>query len=72
MMVITEYGREKVPNPYTDPPNIPLHYCIGIIKKSGLPVYRCWRGTNFTEGGVHRPIRRSLPISGVSPEHTYT
>lgn len=56
----------------SDPPNISLHYCIGIIKKSGLPVYRCWRGTNFTEGGVHRPIRRSLPISGVSPEHTYT
>jgi hypothetical protein len=55
----------------SDPPGIPLYYCIGI-SKNGLPVYRCWRGTNFTEGAVHRPIRKSMPFSGVSPRHTST
>jgi hypothetical protein len=54
----------------SDPPGVPLYYVIGIAKKSGLPIYRCWRGTNFTEGGVHRPIRHSLPIGGVSVRHT--
>jgi len=55
----------------SDPPGIPLYYCIGT-SKNGLPVYRCWRGTNFTEGAVHRPIRKSMPFSGVSPRHTST
>ncbi|KAF6742765.1 hypothetical protein DFP72DRAFT_1104354 [Ephemerocybe angulata] len=54
----------------SDPPNIPLYYPIGVVAETGLTVYRCWRGTNFTEGGVHRPIRRSMPISGASPQHT--
>ena len=54
----------------SDPPGVPLYYVIGIASSSGLPIYRCWRGTNFTEGGVHHPIRHSLPISGVSVRHT--
>lgn len=54
----------------SDPPNIPLYYPLGVCSVTGLTRYRCWRGTNFTEGGVHRPIRHSMPISGVSPRHT--
>ncbi|KAF8876293.1 hypothetical protein CPB84DRAFT_1852998 [Gymnopilus junonius] len=55
----------------SDPPGIPLYYCISIAS-NGLPIYRCWRGTNFTEGAIHRPIRKSMPYSGVSPRHTAT
>ncbi|KAF6745215.1 hypothetical protein DFP72DRAFT_1077806 [Ephemerocybe angulata] len=54
----------------SDPPNIALYYPLGIDKKTRLTIYRCWRGTNFTKGGVHRPIRHCMPISGVSPRHT--
>jgi hypothetical protein len=54
----------------SDPPNVPLYYPLGACSVTGLTIYRCWRGTNFTEGGVHRPIRHSMPISGVSPCHT--
>ena len=54
----------------SDPPGVPLYYIIGVCNKTNLPIYRCWRGTNFTEGGVHRPIRHSLPRGGVSPRHT--
>jgi hypothetical protein len=54
----------------SDPPGVALYYCIGICKKTGLPIYRDWRGTTLTEGGVHRPIRHSLPIGGVSVRHT--
>lgn len=53
----------------SDPPGVPLYLCLGV-ESNGLPHYRCFRGTNYTEGGVHRPIRHSLPISGVSPRHT--
>ncbi|KAG6825492.1 hypothetical protein H0H92_003568 [Tricholoma furcatifolium] len=50
----------------SDPPNIPLFYQVGIDKKTGLPLYRCMRGTNMTEGGVHTHLRSRLPSSGVS------
>jgi len=53
----------------SDPPGIAFYYCLGT-SSNGLPHYRCWRGTNFTEGAVHRPIRKSMPFSGVSPRHT--
>jgi hypothetical protein len=53
----------------SDPPGVPLYYCNGMTKE-GLPSYICCRGTNFTEGAVHRPIRKSMPFSGVSPRHT--
>ena len=56
----------------SDPPGVSLYYIIGVCSKTNLPIYRCWRGTNFTEGGVHRPIRHSLPRGGVSPRHTLT
>ncbi len=56
----------------SDPPGIPLYYSIGIDTKCGLPIYRCIRGTNWTEGGVHRHLRTHLPTSGVSPRHMLT
>ena len=54
----------------SDPPGIALYYQIGVDKNHGnLPLYRCARGTNSAEGGVHHSGRRHLPISGVSACH---
>ena len=53
----------------SDPPGIPLYYQVGIDGKTGLPLYRCMRGTNMTEGGVHTHLRSCLPTSGVSIHH---
>ncbi|EDR06924.1 uncharacterized protein LACBIDRAFT_328290 [Laccaria bicolor S238N-H82] len=51
----------------SDPPGIPLYYQVGLDrKKNGLPVWRCIRGTNFTEGGVHHSIRACFPDSIIS------
>ena len=42
----------------SDPPDIPLYTVIGLDKKSGgLPIYKCARGTNSTEGAVHTQLR---------------
>jgi 3'-5' exonuclease len=57
----------------SDPPGIPLYFQMGVDKKHGnLPIYRCARGTNNAEGGVHLSGRRHLPISGVSTRHAST
>jgi hypothetical protein len=57
----------------SDPPGIPLYFQIGVDKRHGnLPIYRCARGTNNAEGGVHHSGRRHLPISGVSARHAST
>jgi hypothetical protein len=57
----------------SDPPNIPLYYQIGVDRKHrNLPLYRCVRGTNSVEGGVHHSGRRRLPISGASARHAST
>jgi hypothetical protein len=54
----------------SDPPGIPLYFQMGVDKKhANLPIYRCARGTNSAEGGVHHSGRRHLPISGVSARH---
>jgi len=54
----------------SDPPGIPLYSVIGLDAKAGdLPVYRCSRGTNFTEGGVHAHLRSRMPTSGASVQH---
>lgn len=54
----------------SDPPGIPLYTMIGVNKRAGnLPIYRCFRGTNFTEGGVHTHLRSHLPTSGASIPH---
>ncbi|KAF7762010.1 hypothetical protein Agabi119p4_10002 [Agaricus bisporus var. burnettii] len=56
----------------SDPSNIPLYTRIGTDKKNGgLPIYRCCRGTNATEGGVHTHIRSRLPKFGVSVRHVH-
>jgi hypothetical protein len=49
-------------------PNISFYYLIETCSKSGLMVYQCWRGTNFTEDGVHQPI--CYTILRVLPWHT--
>ena len=53
----------------SDPPEIPLYTVVGLDKRSGLPLYRCARGTNATEGGVHKHIRARLPKCGTSLRH---
>ena len=54
----------------SDPPGVPLYFQIGVDKEhQNLPIYRCVRGTNSAEGGVHHSGRRHLPISGVSARH---
>ncbi|KAF8226146.1 hypothetical protein L208DRAFT_1015967, partial [Tricholoma matsutake] len=53
----------------SDPPDIPLYYQLGIDAKTGLPLYRCMRGTNMTEGRVHTHLLSQLPTSGVSIRH---
>ncbi|KAG6818718.1 hypothetical protein H0H93_002526, partial [Arthromyces matolae] len=56
----------------SDPPGVPLYYRIGVDKKAGnLPLYRCFRGTTMTEGGVHTHLRSRLPTSGVSVRHVH-
>ncbi|KAF6763328.1 hypothetical protein DFP72DRAFT_1164252 [Ephemerocybe angulata] len=52
----------------SDPPGTPLYGVKGIDEKMHLPVYRCFRGTNRTEG-VHTFLRRHLPSSGTSIRH---
>ncbi|KAJ7921075.1 hypothetical protein B0H13DRAFT_2418703 [Mycena leptocephala] len=53
----------------SDPPGIALYYQLGVDAKTGLPLYRCMRGTNNTEGGVHTHLRSRLPTSGASVRH---
>ena len=62
---------ELIQNGYlSDPPGIPLYTVVGLDKKAGgLPIYRCSRGTNAMEGGVHKHIRARLPKCGASIRH---
>lgn len=54
----------------SDPPGVPLYTVIGTDSKAAhLPIYRCSRGTNFTEGGVHTQLLARLPMSGTSVRH---
>jgi hypothetical protein len=54
----------------SDPLDVPLYFRIRLDTKHGnLALYRCARGTNNVEGGVHHSGRRHLPISGASPRH---
>ncbi|KAF6749915.1 hypothetical protein DFP72DRAFT_818260, partial [Ephemerocybe angulata] len=52
----------------SDPPGVELYTRMGRDRKTGLPLYRCFRGTNTTEG-VHTQLRPRLPTSGVSLRH---
>ncbi|KAJ6448574.1 hypothetical protein C8R45DRAFT_1132891 [Mycena sanguinolenta] len=54
----------------SDPPNVQLYYCIGFDEKAGgLPIYRCVRGTNMVEGGVHTHLLAKLPSHAASVRH---
>ncbi|RDB16051.1 hypothetical protein Hypma_003473 [Hypsizygus marmoreus] len=56
----------------SDPPGVALFTTLGVDKKAGgLPIYRCCRGTNFTEGGVHTHLCSHLPSSGASIRHVH-
>ncbi|KAJ3725737.1 hypothetical protein C8R42DRAFT_574618, partial [Lentinula raphanica] len=56
----------------SDPLDIPLYTPVGLDSKAGgLPIYRCFRGTNFTEGGVHRHFTEHLPQYGTSIRHVH-
>jgi hypothetical protein len=56
----------------SDPPDIALYFQIGVDNLcGGLPIYRCFRGTNNTEGGVHRHLVPRLPKYGVSLRHVH-
>ncbi|KAF7728460.1 hypothetical protein EC973_006013 [Apophysomyces ossiformis] len=53
----------------SDPPGIPLYFKMGE-DKNGLPLYRCSRGTNSLEGGVHQNIIRNFLSFGAGPHLT--
>ena len=54
----------------SDPPGIPLYYTVGVDREvGGLPVWRCCRGTNFVEGGVHHSIHDCFPPSAITARH---
>ena len=49
----------------SDPPGISL-YQVRRKDKHGLNVYRCLRGTNSLEGGVHQNLNRRFGASNAS------
>jgi hypothetical protein len=51
----------------SDPPGYSLYYKMGT-DRDGLPYYRCVRGTNSVEGGIHMAIRRDFGSLQASPE----
>jgi hypothetical protein len=52
----------------SDPPGIPLYYKVSV-DKFDLDLYRCIRGSNYPEGGVHRHLLSHLPTSGAGIRH---
>ncbi|KAJ7194292.1 hypothetical protein GGX14DRAFT_378125 [Mycena pura] len=62
---------ELVRNGYvSDVPGVVLYYLLGFdATAGGLPIYRCIRGTNMVEGGVHTHLRAKLPSRGASVRH---
>nr|GAT42490.1 predicted protein [Mycena chlorophos] len=54
----------------SDVPGVVLYYLLGFdTKAGGLPIYRCIRGTNMVEGGVHTHLLAKLPSRGASVRH---
>jgi hypothetical protein len=53
---------------YSDPPGVQLYYSMGS-DKNDLQLYRCCRGTNSVEGGVHQNLIRRFTSMNVSPRH---
>ncbi|KAG6896938.1 hypothetical protein C0992_005144 [Termitomyces sp. T32_za158] len=52
---------------YSDPPGVTLYYA-GKRDKFGLLRYRCCRGTNAIEGGVHQNMIRWFGAFNATPE----
>jgi len=52
---------------YSDPPGIQLYYSSGK-DKYGLLTYRCCRGTNAIEGGVHQNVIRWFGAFNAAPD----
>lgn len=52
----------------SDPPGVQLYFKTGKKDKYGLPTYRCVRGTNSLEGGVHQNLIRKFGSFGSGPE----
>ncbi|KAG2211306.1 hypothetical protein INT45_003588, partial [Circinella minor] len=53
----------------SDPPGIPFYFVKGT-DHDGLVLYRCSRGTNSSEGGIHQNIIRRFRSFGASIELT--
>ncbi|KAI1787068.1 hypothetical protein LXA43DRAFT_1098652 [Ganoderma leucocontextum] len=51
---------------YSDPPGVQLYYEVGE-DRHGLTLYRCCRGTNSVEGGVHQSLIHRFTSFNVSP-----
>ncbi|KAI7855375.1 hypothetical protein BDC45DRAFT_90850 [Circinella umbellata] len=52
----------------SDSPNIRFYFVRGR-DKDGLTLYRCSRGTNSLEGGIHQNLIRSIGAFGASVEY---
>lgn len=52
----------------SDPPGIQLYFKTGSKDRYGLTLYRCIRGTNSLEGGVHQNLIRKFGSFGAGPE----
>lgn len=52
---------------YSDPPGISLYTAWGK-DNNNLPIYRCARGTNNVEGGVHQNIIKCFGSYNASPQ----
>ncbi|CEP06806.1 hypothetical protein, partial, partial [Parasitella parasitica] len=53
----------------SDPPGVSWYYHM-YTDRHGFPVYRCTRGTNSIEGGVHQNIVRKFASFNASPALT--
>ena len=51
---------------YSDPPGVTLYANQGT-DSSNIPLYRCFRGTNNVEGGVHQNIAKRFGSYNASP-----
>jgi hypothetical protein len=54
----------------SDPKNVKLYYDTGKFDKYKLRIYRCVRGTNSVEGGVHQKLSLKLRMWNAGPEVT--
>lgn len=53
----------------SDPPHMPMYYLVRVSKKTGLPTYRCIRGTSDVEGAVHQKIAYKFRAWNAGPQY---